>query len=74
MNPGIYQLRQYNALSTTLSKQESCYLYKALYQCILPVYRFNPSFNKYYTLKCTQGKLHRWAQEHAIRKVIKSYP
>ena len=71
MNPSTYQLRQYNAPSTALSKQGSRYLHKALYQCILPVYRFDSSFNKYYTLKRTQGISHRCVHGHAIRKLLR---
>ncbi|MEG0658895.1 IS110 family transposase [Anaerorhabdus sp.] len=71
MDPATYQSGQYNAPTTALSKRGSRYLRKALYQCILPVCRFNPTFNTYYNLKRSQGKSHRCAQGHAIRKLIR---
>lgn len=71
MDPSTYQSGQYNAPTTALSKRGSRYLRKALYQCILPVCRFNPTFNKYYSLKRSQGKSHRCAQGHAIRKLLR---
>lgn len=71
MDPATYQSGQYNAPTTALSKRGSRYLRKALYQCILPVCKFNPTFNTYYNLKRSQGKSHRCAQGHAIRKLIR---
>ena len=48
---GTYQSGEYIAPRTALSKRGSRYLRKSLYQCILPVFTNNLTFNKYYKLK-----------------------
>ncbi len=53
---------------TAITKKGSKYLRKTLYQVILPVINNNPVFKKYYRLKISQGKGHRCAQGHCIRK------
>lgn len=71
IDPGTFQSGEYNAPQTAISKRGSRYLRKALYQCILAVCTFNSTFNKYYKLKRSQGKSHRCAQGHSVRKLIR---
>ena len=71
VDPGTYQSGEYSAPRTALSKRGSRYLRKSLYQCILPVCTNNLTFNKYYKLKRLQGKSHRCAQGHSVRKLIR---
>lgn len=71
VDPATYQSGEYKAATTAISKRGSRYLRKILYQCILPVCTFNPTFNAYYTLKRNQGKSHRCAQGHCIRKLLR---
>ena len=71
VDPGTYQSGEYSAPRTALSKRGSRYLRKSLYQCILTVCRYNLTFNKYYKLKRLQGKSHRCAQGHSVRKLIR---
>ena len=56
---------------TGITKKGSKYLRKTLYQIILPVIKYNPVFKKYYLLKISQGKGHRCAQGHCIRKLLR---
>ena len=45
---------------------------KTLYQIILPVINNNnPVFKQYYDLKISQGKGHRCAQGHCVRKLLR---
>ena len=71
VDPGTYQSSEYSAPQTALSKRGSRYLRKSLYQCILAVCKYNLTFNKYYKLKRSQGKSHRCAQGHSVRKLIR---
>lgn len=71
VDPGTYQSGEYKAPQTALSKRGSRYLRKTLYQCILTVCSNNPTFNSYYNLKRSQGKSHRCAQGHSVRKLIR---
>ena len=71
VDPGTYQSGEYSAPQTALSKRGSRYLRKSLYQCILTVCKYNLTFNKYYRLKRSQGKSHRCAQGHSVRKLIR---
>lgn len=71
VDPSVYQSGEYNATSTTISKRGSPYLRKALYQVALTVSQFNPTFNTYYRRKREQGKSHRCAQGHLIRKLLR---
>lgn len=57
--------------STLRTKKGSKYLQKTLYQIIVPVISFNPVFKSYYQLKRTQGKSHRCAQGHCVRKLLR---
>ena len=69
--PYHYESSQYNAQHTAITKKGSKYLRKTLYQIILPVINNNPVFKKYYLLKISQGKGHRCAQGHCIRKLLR---
>ena len=71
--PYHYESSQYNAQHTAITKTKkgSKYLRKTLYQVILPVINNNPVFKKYYRLKISQGKGHRCAQGHCIRKLLR---
>ena len=66
-----YESSQFNAAHTKISKKGSKYFRKTLYQIILPVIFHNPTFKKYYDLKISQGKSHRCAQGHCIRKLLR---
>ena len=70
-NPIVYQSGQYNARLTRISKKGSKYLRKTLYQIIQPVIENNPAFKAYYLKKTSQGKSHRCAQGHCIRKLLR---
>ena len=69
--PLHYESSQFNAQHTAITKKGSKYLRKTLYQIMLPVIRHNPVFNKYYQLKISQGKGHRCAQGHCVRKLLR---
>lgn len=69
--PYEHQSSQYKAEHLPISKKGSKYLRKTLYQVILPVIRYNPVFQDYYRLKRSQGKGHRCAQGHCIRKLLR---
>lgn len=69
--PLHYESSQYNAQHTAITKKGSKYLRKTLYQIILPVIMFNPVFKEYYQLKISQGKSHRCAQGHCVRKLLR---
>ena len=69
--PLHYESSQYTAQHTSITKKGSKYLRKTLYQIILPVIRFNPVFQAYYQKKISQGKGHRCAQGHCVRKLLR---
>ena len=69
--PSHYESSQFNAPHTAITKKGSKYLRKTLYQIILSVINNNPVFKKYYQLKISQGKGHRCAQGHCIRKLLR---
>jgi transposase len=69
--PLHYESSQYTAQHTSITKKGSKYLRKTLYQIILPVIRYNPVFTAYYELKISQGKSHRCAQGHCVRKLLR---
>lgn len=71
VNPIVYQSGQYNAQMTRISKKGSKYLRKTLYQIIQPVIQNNPVFKTYYIKKIEQGKSHRCAQGHCVRKLLR---
>lgn len=70
-NPIVYQSGLYNARLTRVSKKGSKYLRKTLYQIIQPVIENNPVFKAYYLKKISQGKSHRCAQGHCVRKLLR---
>lgn len=69
--PSHYESSQFTAQHTAITKKGSKYLRKTLYQIILPVINNNPVFNDYYQLKISQGKSHRCAQGHCVRKLLR---
>lgn len=69
--PLHYESGQYTARHTAITKKGSKYLRKTLYQIILPVINNNPVFKEYYDLKISQGKSHRCAQGHCVRKLLR---
>ena len=71
MAPLVYESSKYQAKHTAITKSGSKYLRKTLYQIILPVIRYNPVFQKYYDLKISQGKSHRCACGHCVRKLLR---
>ena len=66
-----YESSQFKAMHTSITKQGYKYLRNTLYQIILPVIRYNPVFQDYYRLKISQGKSHRCACGHCIRKLLR---
>lgn len=69
--PTHYESSQFNAQHTAITKKGSKYLRKTLYQIILPVINNNKVFKEYYQLKIAQGKGHRCAQGHCVRKLLR---
>ena len=69
--PLTYESSQYKAEHTAITKKGSKYLRKTLYQIILPIINNNETFRKYYDLKISQGKSHRCACGHCVRKLLR---
>ena len=69
--PFHYESSQFTAQHTAITKKGSRYLRKTLYQIILPVISNNEVFSAYYNKKLTEGKGHRCAQGHCIRKLLR---
>ena len=69
--PRHYESSQYTAQHMAISKKGNKYLRKTLYQIITPVIYNNPIFFEYYKLKLSQGKGHRCAQGHCVRKLLR---
>ena len=69
--PFEHQSSQYKAEHTSITKKGSKYLRKTLYQIILTVIKNNRVFKEYYCLKLSQGKSHRCAQGHCVRKLLR---
>lgn len=69
--PYHYESSQYEAKHSSITKKGSKYLRKTLYQIITPVINHNKVFQDYYNLKISQGKSHRCAQGHCIRKLLR---
>lgn len=69
--PYHYQSSQFTAQHTAITKKGSRYLRKTLYQIILPVINNNEVFKTYYNKKLAEGKGHRCAQGHCIRKLLR---
>ena len=70
-NPIVYQSGQYQLMVTRISKHGSKYLRKTLYQIIQPVIENNAVFKAYYLKKLSEGKTHRCAQGHCVRKLLR---
>ena len=69
--PYHYESSQFTARHTAITKKGSRYLRKTLYQIILPVINHNKVFIVYYNKKLAEGKGHRCAQGHCIRKLLR---
>ena len=69
--PYEYESSQYRAQHLSITKKGSKYLRKTLYQIITPVINNNEIFKQYYNLKRSQGKGHRCAQGHCVRKLLR---
>ena len=69
--PYHYESSQFTARHTAITKKGSRYLRKTLYQIILPVIIHNEVFYTYYNKKLAEGKGHRCAQGHCIRKLLR---
>ena len=69
--PYHYQSSQFTAQHTAITKKGSRYLRKTLYQIIVPVIYNNAVFRAYYNKKLSEGKGHRCAQGHCIRKLLR---
>lgn len=67
----VYQSGQYNADKTAITKRGSPHIRLSLYQAALPLCRFNATFNTYYNRKRSEGKSHRCAQGHVVRKLLR---
>lgn len=69
--PYHYESSQFTAPHTAITKKGSRYLRKTLYQIILPVINHNKVFTAYYNKKLAEGKGHRCAQGHCVRKLLR---
>ena len=69
--PYVYESSQFSAGHMAITKKGCKYLRKTLYQIITPVIQHNPVFNEFYQLKLSQGKGHRCAQGHCVRKLLR---
>ena len=69
--PYHYESSQFTAQHTAITKKGSKYLRKTLYQVILPVINHNKVFTAYYNKKLAEGKGHRCAQGHCVRKLLR---
>ena len=69
--PSHYESSQFNAPHTSITKKGCKYLRKTLYQIIVPVIQYNQVFRDFYNLKLSQGKGHRCAQGHCVRKLLR---
>lgn len=69
--PLTYESSQFAAQHTAITKKGCKYLRKTLYQIITPVIKCNPVFKKFYQHKLSQGKGHRCAQGHCVRKLLR---
>ena len=69
--PYHYQSSQFMAQHTAITKKGSRYLRKTLYQIIVPVIFHNAVFHAYYNKKLAEGKGHRCAHGHCIRKLLR---
>lgn len=70
-NPYIYESGTYSMPRTRLEKKGSKYLRCTLYNIIQTVINNNTVFKDYYDRKISQGKSHRCAQGHCVRKLLR---
>ena len=71
VDPSVHDSGEFSSSRGSISKRGSPYLRKSLYQAVLPLCLFNPTFNTYYKLKRSQGKSHRCASGHVVRKLLR---
>ena len=71
VSPRKHESSQFQAQHCAITKQGSEYFRKTLYQIIMPVIHHNEVFKTYYHLKRSQGKSHRCAQGHCVRKLLR---
>ena len=71
VSPYHYESSQFTAQHTAITKKGSRYLRKTLYQIIVSVITHNKVFNSYYNKKLAEGKGHRCAQGHCVRKLLR---
>lgn len=69
--PLTYESSQFTAQHTAITKKGCKHLRKTLYQIITPVINHNQVFKDFYLLKISQGKGHRCAQGHCVRKLLR---
>lgn len=69
--PKHYESSQFDAKHCSISKKGNKYLRKILYQIITPVINNNKVFKDYYDKKISEGKSHRCAQGHCVRKLLR---
>ncbi len=69
--PFVYESSKYKADHTAITKKGSKYLRKTLYQIILTIVKNNEVFRRYYDKKIAEGKSHRCAQGHCVRKLLR---
>ena len=69
--PKHHESSQLNQKHCSISKKGNKYLRKILYQVITPVIKNNKVFQDYYDKKILEGKSHRCAQGHCVRKLLR---
>ncbi|BBH25304.1 hypothetical protein SG0102_02380 [Intestinibaculum porci] len=69
--PMHYESSQYEQRHSAITKKGNKYLRKMLYQVITPVINNNKVFKDFYDKKISEGKSHRCAQGHCVRKLIR---
>ena len=67
----VYESGKYKATNKSISKKGSRYLRYALYQVAKVIWRFDPSFNKYYQKKQLENKHYYVILGHIQTKVVK---
>ena len=67
----VYESGKYKATNKSISKKGSKYLRYALYQVSKVIWRFDPSFNKYYLKKQLENKHYYVILGHIQTKVLK---
>lgn len=69
--PMHYESSQYEQKHSAITKKGNKYLRKMLYLVITPVINNNKVFKDFYDKKISEGKSHRCAQGHCVRKLIR---